>query len=280
MPVKTYDDGDFQADAREVGERFKAFIDHAYQGIQSALAGKVGISQPAISRVASGEQLPSGKLLLALSRHTDLNLVWLFTGQGSMLLSGQGPATPVGRLVVPIADLPLPGPPDEHRDLLSGELIAGCGVTFKPTQYWLRVRPDDPITGVGDQKVRPGDLILLETDRGRFPEPSRIADELWVVRLTVQGQHQNRLAQVSHLEDGGLEADTFYLQPQKTELQEEIVLRREAGKKLQVSTRYYEPRKTKRAGRLRPRPAPDIPRCPFSIKEEDLIARKILILRR
>jgi len=263
------------ADIQLVGARFKEFFDGdpELRGSQSALAKKLGVSQPAISRVAAGEQLPSGKLILALTKHTRLNLDWLFTGRGDKLLAEGG-----GSVKVPVADRPLPGAPEQHRDLLNEEYLAGCGVSLTPSMYWLRVQRNDPITGAADQKIRPGDLILLETDRSRFPKVDQIFQELWVVRLKIKGEIQHRLAEVTYTDGGRMDADTFDLGEFNNQMQEEIIIRWKRGEKPEVLTGYCDPGKT--TGRMKPRKPPVIPRSEPSIKEENLVARKVLIIRR
>ena len=193
-----------------IGSRFKSYLDREWRGNQSALADKLAISQPAISRVAAGEQLPSGKLLLALREHTNLNLDWLLIERGVMLL-GEEDIPPVGgALKVPVADQPLPGSPADHPSLLSGDLIPGYGIV-RPTQYWLRVPKNDPITRSASQKIQAGDLILLETNREFFPEPDRVYQDLWVVRRKEGKAIKYRLAEVSYAEGEWYQADTFDL---------------------------------------------------------------------
>jgi hypothetical protein len=253
---------------KQVGERFKAFLALKYKGNQSIAAADLGISQPALSRVAAGDQLPSGKLLLALALNTDINLDCLFTGRGTIAIPNGGLGSGAGVFKTPVAHHPLPGPPDAHPDLLSGELLTGCGFGLRQGQYWLRIQPGEPISRAEGQNVRNNDLILLETDRSLFPEVKWIFEQLFVVRIMCRGMPQYRLAEVSNAGEGFLEADTFdlTLPPAK-----EIILRPMPGGK--YVGRAHSPR-------LKPRSPPNFPRCPHGIRANDLIAMKVLTLSR
>lgn len=191
-----------------IGSRFKSYLDREWRGNQSALAEKLAISQPAISRVAAGEQLPSGKLLLALREHTNLNLDWLLIERGVMLLGEEDITPGGGAFKVPVADQPLPGSPADHPSLLSGDLIPGYGIV-RPSQYWLRVPKNDPITRSASQKIQAGDLILLETNREFFPEPDRVYEELGIVRRKERKEIRYRLAEVSYAEAEWYQANFF-----------------------------------------------------------------------
>src|SRR6059058_3446800 len=81
MSRSSGEEGVPQEVVRAIGARFRQYLEREWRGSQSALAAEVGVSQPAISRVACGEQLPSGRLLLGLRTHTSLNMDWLLLGQ-------------------------------------------------------------------------------------------------------------------------------------------------------------------------------------------------------
>ena len=143
---------------------------------------------------------------------------------------GAGP----GQVHVPIADQPLPGLPEEHSTLLSGSSLALGGVTHSQSRYWLRLHKHDPITRAKDSMVQAGDLLLFEADRLQFAPPESIYDRLCVIRVTVRGQLQIKLAEVSYAGDDIFDADTFDLHPPREPLVEEIVLRRPTGGKFSV----------------------------------------------
>jgi len=246
-----------------IGSRFKFYLDREWRGNQSALSEELAISQPAISRVAAGEQLPSGKLLLALREQTNLNLDWLLSERGPMLLGEEGMAG-AGGPKVPVANQPLPGAPAEYPTLLSGDLIPGYGIV-RPTQYWLRVQYNDPITRASIQKIQVRDLVLLETNREFFPEPLRVYEDLWVVRITEKKEIKYRLAEVSYSESGIYYADTFDLKVIYPQSQEDVPKRKKA---------------TGKRGRLSPRTPIQRDRLPHRIRSNDLVARRVVILRR
>ncbi len=276
MPNNRPDDVESKEAIKTVGERFKLYLDREWHGNQSALALHLGISQPAISRVAAGEQLPSGKLLLALGQKTNLNLGWLFSGSG-LMLSGSGAA------VLPVADQPLAGPPAEHQHLLSEETVPGCSVACSPSQYCLRVRRTDAVAREKFYKLQADDLILLETDRASFPALDQIYQELWIVRIKTRDGWQYRLAEVSHQDGDWLSADTFDEIEPDDEREEVIVLRRLPGGKYEGDTRLFK-HANKKGGRRntarRVSIEPISPDYRHGIKEENLIARKVVIIRR
>jgi hypothetical protein len=84
----------------------------------------------------------------------------------------------------------------------------GCG-------HWFRIGPGQPILREPDRGFLVGDLILLETDRRRFPREARLADALCVVRFP-GGSPPLQLAAVwrgADEGDYGLRCDPFDLDP-------------------------------------------------------------------
>jgi hypothetical protein len=276
------DEDDLQA----VAGRFKVFLDWHCRGNQSVLAKQLGLSQPALSRVIAGEQLPSGRLLLALTTKTPLDPAWLLVGSGTMLRGESGSSgapTAGGGVQVPVACRPLPGPPAEHPGLLRYLRLRGCIIVPTATQYFLQVSGNDPITNAEYLKVKKDDLILLETSRSLFPEPQEIFEELWVFRCGAGSDIQYRLAEASTLGGNSIEADPFDWEVARARSQTEIVLRPLPDGKFTGHTRYLpreQDKATKRRQKTSTRQLEDLKGWTRFIGFEDLIARKILIVRR
>lgn len=67
---------------------------------KNSLSKLLGISQPALKKIESNENLPSFKLLFELlSNFQDINPEWLITGNGSMYKSDSDHSHPVPTLV-------------------------------------------------------------------------------------------------------------------------------------------------------------------------------------
>src|SRR6266542_941217 len=146
----------------QLTERMLLIADRIWKGNQAQMAKDLGVSPPVISRVLTGKQQPTGKLLAALlSRHPEVNLHWLLTGQGQPLLDSSAPAG--GGRFRPVVDDLLPGPPAEHSERLSGLGYPVADTFYSTTSYWYRVPPAAPMV-TSSEKVATGDLMLIETD--------------------------------------------------------------------------------------------------------------------
>ena len=62
-------------------------VRNAYELSGYAFAKKLNIPQPTYLRYETGEQKPSGKLLEALAVICNVNIYWLFTGDGKMFFN-------------------------------------------------------------------------------------------------------------------------------------------------------------------------------------------------
>jgi hypothetical protein len=232
--------------------------------------------------VAAGKQLPSGILLAALARETRLDVNWLLTGQGEMLLPEGGRQA---GLALPVADQPLSGPVADYENLLTAERVVNFGAVPRRSQYLLRVGATEPITKSTAFKVMHSDFLLMETDSAFFPPPDDISFELWAIRV----RHRDNAVQLALVsssgEEAGLHARTFdqvNYEPAPTDqavAPEIVVLRRQpdGGYAVEPPTR----RSGKQRGRFRPRqPRPeDHWEYDFPIEPGDLVARCVLLVR-
>lgn len=135
--------------------RVRWLVENLWQGNSSAMAREIGMSHATIGRVVRGEQPPGRKLLTAIADRPKVNPAWLLSGEGQPLLSD-----PAG---LPIARCLLPGSPEEHRDLLSGEHYPVAKAFDRPSRYFYQVPANHPIV-ISGPKITADDLLLLETD--------------------------------------------------------------------------------------------------------------------
>lgn len=72
----------------QFGHRFKT-IRKSFELSQEAMGKRIGIKSTGFfSEVENGKQIPGGEILLTLKREfPTVNLNWLFTGKGEMLLA-------------------------------------------------------------------------------------------------------------------------------------------------------------------------------------------------
>jgi hypothetical protein len=233
--------------------------------------------------VAAGDQPPSGKLLAALAKRTRMDLHWLLTGQGEMLLPEGGRQA---GLALPVADQLLPGAVADHADLLTADRVISFGAVPRPTQYLLRVGMAEPITKSTAFKVVQGDLLLMETDAALFPPPDAIWFELWAIRV----RHRGNAVQLARLSSAGEEAsllartfDQVNYEPAPADqvvAPETVVLRRQPDGSYAVEPPTQ--RSAKRGGRSAPRqPRPEEHwEDDFDVEPGDLVARCLLLIRR
>lgn len=129
-------------------------------GNQSHMARDLGIDQAAICRVLAGDQRPSAKFLEMLATHRDVNVAWLFRGQGKPLIEDR--MRPAVGLFRPLVDELLHDRLRES-DRLTGISYPIAAAFMTATSYWYRVPANSPVTK-SDYLIRAGDFMLMETD--------------------------------------------------------------------------------------------------------------------
>lgn len=152
-----------------VGERFCFYLDELFAGNQRKAAEYLGCSQAVISKIVLAKQNPGGRVLDLLLQHPKVNPTWLMKGAGDPLLAEPEAGTDQG-WPVPVAEALLPGPPNENRIRLTGqvEYVAGC--LYRETAYVIVVQ-DRAI-----EHVLPGDRILLDADKERWRKNLLVLD--------------------------------------------------------------------------------------------------------
>lgn len=134
-----------------------------YENNQRRMAADLDLSQAAISRVVRGEQKAGRRLTAAIAAHPKINPTWLYAGEGEPLLPKDRRSPPGGR-GLPVAATLLPGAPDEHLGLFTGMHFPIADFFHRESRYWWQIPADHPVTRHDASKVKPGDLLLLETE--------------------------------------------------------------------------------------------------------------------
>jgi transcriptional regulator with XRE-family HTH domain len=104
-----------------IGKRIKEY--RKKKGLtQKELCKLIGISQGGLSEIESEKINPSSETLLGFISHTDINLSWLFTGEGPMEATGvmyteQG-YTPLDDISQKILILLKDMPEEDRREIL------------------------------------------------------------------------------------------------------------------------------------------------------------------
>ena len=207
-------------------------------GNKARMAKDLGVSQAVLWKVVEGGQAPPGNLIEVLARRPNVNLPWLFRGEGKPNETDSGQGIPI-----PIAKQILPGPPDNHRESLSGEMFSLTANYFRPTRYWREIQPGDPVLRSG-LRLCVRDLLLMETDPRAFPDKERLDDELCGVNIIVNRAQKLKLGLV-HYEPGNeesgparIEVDTFDLGVDPSEVRRRVTSVEFRGGVRKVETLY------------------------------------------
>jgi hypothetical protein len=226
------------------GGRVRWLLANVWQGNRLAMAEDISVSHTAINKVASKAREPGRRLLAAIAGHPKVNPAWLLTGQGAPLLEAADDARDKP---VPVARQLLPGPPQQNAELLSGDAL-DHGHLFLPTQYWLRLQPGQPLLEDPEYGFLLNDLLLLESDRRRFPRVQSLHGWLCVVRLAAADPGREPVLklgavdyhQASPGEPEKLEVDTFDLDLPRERRVTRLVVDRFPGGKYRLAEQELE----------------------------------------
>jgi hypothetical protein len=259
-----------------IKDRLRDLAQTVWGGNLARMARDLHLPQPGLWKIIHSDQPINARLLVALIRQTDTNLHWLVTGEGRKSL-GDETAVLRGRGVVvpriPVATQLLPGLPGEHRELLTGS--PDPFAILSRSQYWLQVQRSDPVARYTDEHVHPGDWLLLETDRARFPSSQEMERKL----VVVPGKAP-RLARVLETDDDSLAVDVFDATIDLSHVEEEIVLRELPDGTLHAVKRKVlrdrPARKGHKLGRRRPLNYGELLYTQRQVKYADLLAVCVL----
>lgn len=71
----------------DIRERFIKILNECYNGNQSQIASKLGLTQGHISNIVNRGSKPSADIIAKIVEVSDISPDWLLTGEGSMLKS-------------------------------------------------------------------------------------------------------------------------------------------------------------------------------------------------
>lgn len=185
-------------------ERIKWLVETKFEGNRSAMAKAIGFSHTIVGRVAAGTE-PGRRFLEAVTKHLHVNAAWLERGEGQPFPDDHADED----RGIPVANVPLPGPPMSYQPLLEGWLVVP-EVVPSPSVYWLALQREQAVVAQPSTGFRGGDLLLMETDPAKFPEESDLFGDLCVVRGG-EGGSQLRLATVEH-RGGGFDDEAPHIE--------------------------------------------------------------------
>ena len=263
--------------SQELSARIAEICLLLWGGNEARMARDLGISQSVTWRVVHGKQAPPGKLIENLGCDPRVDPSWLLRGKG----------TPLGAAIahaLPIARENLPGLPEHHQHRLCGETFSLAAHLCRPSRYWYEIQPDDTVLR-SSLRLNARDLLLMETDRGAFPAPDRLAHHLCGVRITVARKTRLKLGRVDYLpgdEESGpehIEVDLFDLVP--ADVKCDVVLREHHGRQIRLET-YYRWGRSEQTGKKVKVPVSEHELFPpaTTINYEDLVGICVLMVRR
>lgn len=259
--------------SEELRDRIIILGNDLWGGSRSRMATDLEQSQSSITRVMTRQQAPSGRLIENLAKHPDVDLNWLFRGEGE-------PKHRPESISMPVFTRLIGGHPNEANRSSAVSWQSLATRHYRPTRYWLRIQGVEPITESPGQGIVAGDMILMETDRTAFRKPGTFVEQLCGVRF---GKETLKLAMVEcdpPDEQGRLAplgADTFDLglRPEKTV--REYLIRHQPGRKPTVTT---QEKVVSTSGKSRHKTFEDLePRLP-DIKFNQIVCMAVLVLRR
>lgn len=260
-----------------VTERLRQICKSKFGDSSPKMAEALGLSQPGVWRVLAGKQLPSGVFLAALSKFEDIDLNWLYRGNGDSPEAEQGQ-----EFRLPISGELLNSSLSTCRQQLTDRTLIVSSADYRPSRYLLEVQPHELITRSEEVKVDPRDLLLMETDRRRFPSETRLSG-ICGVRTQAEAGPECRLALVQHVAadpeegDAHLEANAFDPVVGDTELIRRHVIVERPGKSPLVQTQLFTMSKT---GREVPVSDLQLDPVPFRVAYSDVVSVCVLLMRR
>lgn len=191
-------------------DRVKWLLEHRHGSSRSGMAKATGVSLTGLIKVVTGQQTPGRRLLETIVQNSDISPAWLFAGEGQ----------PFKAAAMPVTGACVSEPTPAATETTGASNVPDLADLYSPTRYWLRLGRGEPAVKASGNGVRAGDLLLMETDRGKFPSPERLDGKWGVVRVRGRGESVLRLAEFEYVKesdeyDAFLQAETFDHHPQK-----------------------------------------------------------------
>ena len=145
-----------------LASRVMKLVEIIGEGSQRAFATKVGCSHTLISKIVTGQQEPGRALTKSILALKNVDRDWFLTGSGE-----PPPPSPINDFYVPIADALLPGPPAEHRSLLSSRSEPVPQALFGNCVYAVPAGCCYPAFGGPRESMLSDDRILIDAASDR-----------------------------------------------------------------------------------------------------------------
>jgi len=176
---------------------------------QSKMAEAIGVSQASISQICNGKSEPSTAMLKKIAKVGGVEPNWILTGNGETYLN---PEASLGALI-PVCERLLSGSPAKNKNFKSVCEIEVQARYTSNYHYAYRVNFNDAITNNELWGIRPLDILIIDTNRSRFP---KLQDYLGTLAVVEGRKRKPVLAHVTHSihRDGEQEftADDFFFE--------------------------------------------------------------------
>ena len=192
------------------------------------MARDVGCSPSVLTKIAAGSQSPGRRLLTAICSHPKVSPSWLLAGKGEPLLADSSEA-PAAGWPLPISKQALPGAPADHLEMLFGESFPTAGAFYRPSRYWLEIQPKEPILRFRHLCLRPGDLLLVETDDSWWTQGRMVHERICVVPATNENVELGFVTQHEGDIDDPAEYLSIDMPPDADQTKRRIILDWEGG---------------------------------------------------
>lgn len=182
--------------------RVQVVLDRLFDGNQTRLADALGVSHTLVHLVVKGSHPPSRNLMTRLAKVQGVSPSWVETGEGEPLL-------PPSLGTLPVASGILPGWPERHTELMTGERWPTAEAFIRPSRYWLRVEPTCPALRAAELALLTGDLLLMDANTAVWAD--RLDDcngKLFGVRVR-RGEQVSYTLALLRRNATGLSFDTF-----------------------------------------------------------------------
>lgn len=144
----------------DIRERFIKILNECYNGNQSQIASKLGLTQGHISNIVNRGSKPSADIIAKIVEVSDISPAWLLTGKGSMLNT---------EVSIPAINQEYKGAPYYNVDFIGGfDLVANDQTTMP--DYYINYEPYNKdgvmwcnVTGHSmEPEINHGDTIAIK----------------------------------------------------------------------------------------------------------------------
>ncbi len=189
--------------------RIAQLLQERWQGNQVRMAADMGVSQSLVSKIVRGVQGAGRQFLARLEAQPGIRAEWLLHGEGEpfvMPLAG----------TLPVADRVLPGPPNAHAILLTGDRHPVAMAFDSGSRYWLRLSATEPLLTVDALELRTGDHLLLETDTSWTHRADLLPGRICGLRRSSGGAATYQAALVRRSAEGSWSIEPAFRDPSNT----------------------------------------------------------------